>query len=128
MLFALAVAGFISIVRCPKHPSQDPEPAANTKSLSSRRSSSRTRSRKLEFLVLLIRDIAARALGNDGRWLSPSLEPVLLDCPRPAVHAKALFGFRAGTAGCAIASWWPGVAVVLLSLPSTSWSVLWKMA
>ena len=75
LLFALAVAGFISIVRCPKHPSQDPEPAANTKSLSSRRSSSRTRSRKLEFLVLLIRDIAARALGNDGRWLSLSLMP-----------------------------------------------------
>ena len=48
--------------------------------------------------------------------------------PCSAVHAKVSFGCRAGIAGCAIASWWIGVAVVLLSLPSKTWSVLWKMA
>ena len=36
--------------------------------------------------------------------------------PCSAVHAKVSFGCRAGIAGCAIASWWIGVAVVLLSL------------
>ena len=34
------------------------------------------------------RDIAARALGNDGRWLSLSLQPVLLDCAFSALPSR----------------------------------------
>ena len=44
---------------------------------------------KLESLVLLARDIAARAPGNDGRWLSPSPQPVLLDCAFSAPQSQA---------------------------------------